>query len=59
VKAQPDGSAFATFRVPVTDEFISFVLRWGDKVEVTRAGEPAQKVAGVGQKCSVCIKLCE
>ena len=34
VKMQPDGSAVVTFKVPVTDEFIAFVTRWGEKVEV-------------------------
>jgi len=50
VKAQPDGSAVATFRVPVTDEFISFVLRWGDKVEVLEPASLRKKVAGVARK---------
>jgi predicted DNA-binding transcriptional regulator YafY len=34
VKMQRDGSAIVTFKVPVTDEFIAFVTRWGEKVEV-------------------------
>ena len=36
VKMQPDGSAMVTFKVPVTDEFVAFVTRWGEKVEVLK-----------------------
>lgn len=49
VKTQPDGSAVVTFKVPVTDEFIAFVMRWGEKVEVLRPASLRRKVAGIAQ----------
>lgn len=31
---QADGSAVVTFKVQITQELISFILGWGEKVEV-------------------------
>ncbi|MBN1691380.1 MAG: WYL domain-containing transcriptional regulator [Dehalococcoidia bacterium] len=50
VKTQPDGSAVATFKVPVTDEYIAFVMRWGDKVEVLQPAELRSKVAHTARR---------
>jgi len=49
VKTQPDGSAVVSFNVPVTDEFIAFVTRWGDKVEVLQPAGLRKKVAGIAR----------
>jgi len=49
VKTQPDGSAMVTFKVPVTDEFIAFVMRWGEKVEVLQPASLRSKVTGIAR----------
>jgi len=49
VKMQPDGSAMVTFKVPVTDEFIAFVMRWGEKVEVLQPAGLRRKIAGIAR----------
>jgi len=33
-KMQPDGSAIVTFKLPITQEFVSFIMLWGERVEV-------------------------
>ncbi len=49
VKTQPDGSAVVTFKVPVTDEFIAFVTRWGEKVEALQPNSLRKKVSGIAR----------
>jgi len=47
VAVQPDGSAVVSLKVPLTDEFTSFITRWGDKVEVLGPASLRKKVAGI------------
>jgi predicted DNA-binding transcriptional regulator YafY len=49
VKMQPDGSAVVSFKVPVTDEFIAFVTRWGEKVEVLQPLGLRKEIAGIAR----------
>jgi predicted DNA-binding transcriptional regulator YafY len=49
VKMQPDGSAVVSFKVPVTDEFIAFVTRWGEKVEVLQPLSLRKEIAGIAR----------
>ncbi|MFA5399509.1 MAG: WYL domain-containing transcriptional regulator [Dehalococcoidia bacterium] len=50
VKMQQDGSAEVGFMVPVSDEFVSFVLRWGDKVEALQPAALRKKVADAARR---------
>jgi predicted DNA-binding transcriptional regulator YafY len=50
VKMQPDGSVIVSLNVPLTDEFTSFITRWGDKVEVLGPAGLRKKVAGIARK---------
>jgi len=49
VAVQPDGSAVVLLKVPLTDEFTSFITRWGDKVEVLGPASLRKKVAGIAR----------
>ncbi len=50
VKMQPDGSAMVAFKLPVTEEFIAFVMWWGDKAEVLQPQSLRQEIAGIAQQ---------
>jgi len=48
-KMQPDGSAIVTFKVPITTELESFILGWGDKVEVLEPEKLRDKIAKMAE----------
>ena len=52
-RMQADGSAVVTFKVQITQEFISFILGWGEKVEALEPerlrGEVKRVVAKMGR----------
>jgi len=50
VKMQPDGSAIVTFNLPVTEEFIAFVMRWGEKAEVLQPKSLRKEMARIVQR---------
>jgi predicted DNA-binding transcriptional regulator YafY len=50
VKMQPDGSAMVAFKLPVTEEFIAFVMWWGEKAEVLQPQSLRQEIAGIAQQ---------
>ena len=49
VQKQHGGSAVVTMKVPVTVQLESFILGWGDKVEVLEPRELRQRIAKVSQ----------
>ena len=42
---QPDGSAVVTMNLSITVELISFILGWGEKMEVLKSEELREQVA--------------
>jgi len=50
VKMQPDGSAIVTFNLPITEEFIAFVMWWGDKVKVLQPASLQKEITRIAQK---------
>jgi predicted DNA-binding transcriptional regulator YafY len=47
---QPDGSAIVTFNLPITEEFIAFVMWWGDKVKVLQPASLQKEITRIAQK---------
>jgi predicted DNA-binding transcriptional regulator YafY len=55
-KMQPDGSVIVTFKVPVTTELESFILGWGENVEVL---EPEKLRNRILRTARGIVKVCE
>ena len=49
-KMQPDGAALVTFKLPVTHEFVAFIMWWGEKVEVLEPKVLRRKIAEIALK---------
>jgi len=49
---QPDGSAVVTFKVPITTQLESFILGWGEKVEVLQPEKLRRRIARVAKDIS-------
>jgi predicted DNA-binding transcriptional regulator YafY len=47
---QADGSAFVTFKVPITRELESFILGWGDQVEVLEPLKLRKRIADMARR---------
>jgi predicted DNA-binding transcriptional regulator YafY len=50
VKMQKDGSALVTFKLPITHEFVAFIMWWGEKVEVLQPKSLREEIAGIAQQ---------
>jgi len=49
---QPDGSAIVTMNLCITVELLTFILGWGEKVEVLEPEELRERAARTGQAMS-------
>jgi len=50
VEMQPGGSAIVTFKLPITDEFIAFVMWWGEKAEVLQPKSLRKEITKIAQQ---------
>jgi predicted DNA-binding transcriptional regulator YafY len=48
-KMQSDGATLVTFDLPITDEFVAFIMWWGEKVEVLEPKSLRKEIAKIAE----------